>query len=58
MAKQRGKRKQTRAQLDDPKEDRRSGDALVGMERLEAIRRIQNAQYRAQLDPKTRRPKR
>jgi hypothetical protein len=58
MAKKPIKNPRLKSNLDDPKGQRRSADALEGSERLEAVRRIKTAQYRAGMDPKTRRPKR
>jgi len=57
MAKKRIKRTQ-HPPVDDPKQARRSADALEGTERIENVRRIQTAQYRAAINPRTGRPKR
>ena len=58
MAKKAIKRARTRSKLDDPKGARRSADALEVSARLEAVRRIRASEYRAGMDPRTRRPKR
>ncbi len=58
MAKKPIKGIRQRSNLDDPKGQRRSADSLEGSARLESVRRIKSAQYRAGMDPKTRRPKR
>ena len=58
MAKKQNKKTQAHPPIDDPKQSRRSADALEGTERIENIRRIQTAQYRAQINPRTGRPKR
>jgi len=47
-----------RSNLDDAKGARRSADALVGEERAKNVRRVERAKFRAELDPRTRKPKR
>lgn len=58
MAKKQNKRTQAHPPIDDPKQSRRAADASEGTERIENVRRIQTAQYRAAIDPRTGRPKR
>jgi len=58
MAKKQNKKTQTHPRVDDSKQARRSADALEGTERIENVRRIQTAQYRAAINPRTGRPKR
>jgi hypothetical protein len=58
MAKKPIKHLRQRSQTDDPKGERRAADAAVGMARQEMTHAIKGRTYRAELDPKTRRPKR
>jgi hypothetical protein len=58
MAKKQNSSVRRRSNLDDPKGARRSADLIVGTERVENVRRIETAKYRAEIDPRTRRPKR
>jgi hypothetical protein len=58
MTKKQNKKIQAHPPVDDPKQSRRAADALEGTERIENVRRIQTAQYRAQINPRTGRPKR
>jgi len=43
---------------DDPKGDRRNAVAAMSEQRQEGRRRFRDRKYHAELDPKTRRPKR
>jgi len=58
MARKPIKHGRQRSQTDDPKGERRAADAAIGSGRLEVVRLIQGRKYRAELDPKTGRPKR
>ena len=58
MAKKQNKKTQAHPPVDDPKQARRSADALEGTERIENVRRIQTAKFRAEINPRTGRPKR
>jgi hypothetical protein len=58
MAKKQNKKTQAHPPVDDPKQARRSADALEGTQRVENVRRIRTAKFRAEIDPRTGRPKR
>jgi hypothetical protein len=58
MAKKAIKRPRQRSQNDDPKGVRRAADANVGMARQERTYAIKGRKYKAEIDPRTGRPKR